>query len=101
MLRPKTRCGFGPVASRRPGEDTATHHAPGTMFSFGEWIRRATLMTALAGAALPVQADTVDYTIYGTFQSSAYTIGGVRVTGSSDVGVFQFNGLGVMGGIDF
>ncbi|HEY2952841.1 MAG TPA: PEP-CTERM sorting domain-containing protein [Verrucomicrobiae bacterium] len=71
------------------------------MSSFGEWIRRAALMTALGGAALQVRAGTVDFTLYGTFQASSYTIDGVRVTGSSDVGVFQFNGLGVMGGIDF
>src|SRR5438093_3105853 len=102
ILRPYTRCGFGPVATRRAEVmDRTICPASSSMSSFGEWIRRAALMTALAGAALQVGAGTVDYTLYGTFQTSSYTIDGVRVTGSSDVGVFQFNGLGVMGGIDF
>ncbi len=62
---------------------------------------RVVLLAALAGLSLPARAGTVDYTLYGTFQTSAYTVGGVTVSGSSDVGVFHFNGLGVMGGIDF
>lgn len=75
------------------------------MFGFRTWMSRAALLAALLTALMcfnsVVRAGMVDYTLYGTFQTSAYTIGGVRVTGSSDVGVFQFNGLGVMGGIDF
>src|ERR1051325_6570551 len=72
-----------------------------SMFRFGTWMRRAALMTMMACVVLQTRAGTVDFTIYGTFQTSVYTVGGLRVTGSSDVGLFPMNGLGGMGGIDF
>lgn len=71
------------------------------MSRLGTWMGRVARMTVMACACLEARAGTVDFTLYGTFQTSAYTLGGVRVTGSSDVGLFQMNGLGVMGGIDF
>ena len=64
-------------------------------------VRLMTLVTALIGTCAKATAGMVDYTLYGTFQTSAYTVGGVRVTGSGPVGVFNLNGLGVMGGIDY
>src|SRR5262245_42776548 len=62
---------------------------------------RLAWMLALTGASGGGFANTVDYTIYGTSQANYYSFGGVRVTGSANVGLFNGNGLGVMGGIDF
>jgi hypothetical protein len=53
------------------------------------------------GLAVSAMADTVDFTSRGTFQVSEFNAEGLRVTGSGPVGLFRFNGLGVMGGIDF
>lgn len=50
----------------------------------------------LAGAA---QAATIDFTNQGTFTTPSLAFAGGAVTGSADVNVLNFNGLGIVGGI--
>lgn len=54
-----------------------------------------------AGLALapPAHATIIKFSDLGTFTSSSVSVGGLTVTGSKDVYVWNLNGLGVVGGI--
>ena len=55
----------------------------------------AMLASVTASAA---QATTIDFTTQGTFTTPELAFAGGTVTGSADINVIQFNGLGIVGG---
>jgi hypothetical protein len=71
-------------------------------------------VTVLLALALPACADaptgayvctpgapvSIDYTAQGSFTTTSLNLSGLTVTGSDTVNVLQYNGLGVIGGLD-
>lgn len=57
-----------------------------------------TAVILLLGFSQPSKAITSDYTSMGTSNNSAFIIDGVTITGSNDVRILNFNGLGIVGG---
>ena len=54
--------------------------------------------TVAASAARGVAQTCADFAAIGTFQAPSVTEAGVIATGSGDINVLEFNGLGIVGG---
>ena len=54
----------------------------------------------LVGAGGPALATTERFTGLGTFTTPSIANGNLTVTGSADINVLQFNGLGIVGGFN-
>ncbi len=59
----------------------------------------AVVLGMMGGSGL-AHATTASFFGLGTFTTPTLTTGSVTVTGSSNVSVLQFNGLGIVGGFD-
>lgn len=69
------------------------------MTRFSRNVAACLVALPVAGLGFAADALTVSFTDDGTFSAPSVTEGIVTVTGSADVNVLNFNGLGVVGGV--
>jgi hypothetical protein len=63
-------------------------------------LRVIAAVLGLMGTSGLAHATTASFSGLGTFTTPTLITGDVTVTGSADVSVLQFNGLGIVGGFD-